>query len=195
MARSSAYAVSRPAGQRVQARTRAGSGQNVGSGEPRRPYSPAPRTHIIGRGTDAGGCPAWRHRTACSLTRRASCGYVLPTLGIVCPESDQAVEAFDDRRDDSIVGQCALGFLACAVALSAGPGVQLAQLGGGLGSSSPQRRTARERPVVRVSSWTLTSPATANSALRATGHPAGPRPPSRTPAPAAIAGDAGRGRR
>jgi hypothetical protein len=46
MARLSAT-VSRPADQRVQARTRAGGArQNVRSGVPRRPYSPAARTHI-----------------------------------------------------------------------------------------------------------------------------------------------------
>jgi len=46
MARSSAT-VSQLAGQRVQARTRAGGArQNVRSGVPRRPHSSATRTHI-----------------------------------------------------------------------------------------------------------------------------------------------------
>jgi hypothetical protein len=58
---------------------------------------------------------------------------VLVIFGIACPGPDQVVESLDDHSDDSIVRQGALGFLASGVALSAGPGVQLAQLGGEAG--------------------------------------------------------------
>jgi hypothetical protein len=35
----------------------------------------------------------------------------LLSFGIVCPEPDQAVEALDDRDDDSVVRERAPGFL------------------------------------------------------------------------------------
>jgi hypothetical protein len=60
----------------------------------------------------------------------APCEFVLVIFGIVCPEPDQVVESLDDHSDDSIVRQGALGFLAAGAALSASPGMQLAQLGG-----------------------------------------------------------------
>ena len=53
----------------------------------------------------------------------------LLSFGIVGPEPDQAIEALDDRSDDSVVRERALGFLACGVTLSADPGVQPAQFG------------------------------------------------------------------
>jgi hypothetical protein len=39
------------------------------------------------------------------------------------------VEALNDRSDDSVARERALGFLACGVTLSADPGVQPAQFG------------------------------------------------------------------
>ena len=65
--------------------------------------------------------------------RRAPREYVLLVVWIVCPEPDQAAEALEDRRDDSIVRECAPGFLAVGLALSLGPGVQLTELGGEAG--------------------------------------------------------------
>jgi hypothetical protein len=64
---------------------------------------------------------------------RKLCEYVLLAVWIVCPEPDQAAEALDDRRDDSIVRDCAPGFLAVGAALSLGPGVQLTELSGEIG--------------------------------------------------------------
>jgi hypothetical protein len=55
---------------------------------------------------------------------------VLLVVWIVCPEPDQAAEALEDRRDDSIVRECAPDFFACGEALCRGPGVQLTELGG-----------------------------------------------------------------
>ena len=52
---------------------------------------------------------------------------------IVCPKPDQATEAINDRRDDSIVCECAIDFLAGRVALSAGPGEQSTELDGEVG--------------------------------------------------------------
>jgi hypothetical protein len=37
---------------------------------------------------------------------------VVLTFGIICPEPNQAAEALHDHRDESIVGERALDFLA-----------------------------------------------------------------------------------
>ena len=58
---------------------------------------------------------------------------MLLVVGTICPQADKAAEARHDGRDDPIVGEDELDFLARGAALSGGPGVQLAKRGGEAG--------------------------------------------------------------
>ena len=51
---------------------------------------------------------------------------VLLGFGSVCPEPDQAGEAFNDRRDDPVVGERVFDVLARGMVPSFGPRVQSA---------------------------------------------------------------------
>jgi hypothetical protein len=60
----------------------------------------------------AAGCLGVASTERPVLMRRAPCEHVLLIFGIVCPEPNQTAEALHDRRDESIVGERALDFLA-----------------------------------------------------------------------------------